>query len=1053
MSRPLDRQCCGPFRFRAAGVLLLLAWGLARSEAQVITNLQQLTQAVSTSPQTNQAVDLHVIVCATSRPALGVVIVSDETGVELLQVGDSGREFQPGERLRIRHDDGWLRKREMGVELSALPVVRNDGLHGWLSSTGAMTLPAGKIPLRLEWFNYWRTSGLELQVTGANEPLRVIEAADFWHAGTTESGRTNFLPGLRADCYEGDWETIPDFNLLQPVKRGIATNLDLSIRSRGDRTGIRYSGYLEIPRAGRYQFTLWSDDGSLLFLGDPQVSIRSLGRTNVPPAKPGKLLGAAFGTLETRRWIAVEGRVSFISPSGEGLKFELGTERHAISVQLADATGLDPVALMNARVRVTGVGRGVLTADRATVLGKLFVASARDLIFLDPVGDPNEPLTSVAKVQGLPIEQARQKIPVHIRGIVTGAVNSSQEHWMSFQDDTRGIFVQLGGISNAAPAVGELWELQGHSSAGDFAPIILADKITRLGEGLLPLPVKPTWAELLNGSRDVQWAELTGLVTEVHSNTISLHLPEGRLDVELEGSFESDLKPFLKAVVKIRGVLYAVWDATTREVRVGRVMMRNSALSVAVPAPTDPFNAVQRTPRELLLFDAQATAFRPVKVSGQISYTDPTQLFLEADGTGLRLLPVEKTDVRPGDLVEVVGYPDIGRLELVLREALVRRTGPGTLPPPKQLEQIEPAQANLNSIRVRVTGKLLGWHTEESAQVLEMQSDNRLYLARLAASKSAPLALRPGSRLALTGVYVGRGQGQNPNADHESFDLLLNAPSDITIVSQPPWWTLPRLLALLGALLVILIFTVIWNTQLRRQVEQRTDQLQHEIRERERLERQAALESERSRIARDLHDDLGSSLTEISVLASTGQLPQASGPDQPNLFQSIGTRARSLIAALDVIVWAVDPEDNTLQSLADYLTGYTNDFFTHTQIACRFKVPVSCPAITLEGRVRHDLLLAVKEALNNIVRHAAATELELRLDVVAGNLEIDIADNGKGIAASAPSGGHGLKNLSARLKKLGGVCTIEPRPTGGTIVKIRLPLTAAGLNLESTVRR
>jgi signal transduction histidine kinase len=362
------------------------------------------------------------------------------------------------------------------------------------------------------------------------------------------------------------------------------------------------------------------------------------------------------------------------------------------------------------------------------------------------------------------------------------------------------------------------------------------------------------------------------------------------------------------------------------------------------------------------------------------------------------------------------------------------------LPPAKKLADSSSSQLNLNSTRVQADGKLLGWHIEESGPVLEMQSGTRLYLARIASGKSSTLSLRPGSRLALEGVYVGRRHAQGPDSDNESFELLMNSPDDVTVLSQPSWWTLPRMLALLALLLVFLVVIVIWNTQLRRQVEQRTAQLQHEIRERERMERQAALETERSRIARDLHDDLGSSLTEISVLASTGQLPQSGPTSQSTLFQSIGTRARSLIAALDVIVWAVDPEDNSLQSLADYLTGYTNDFFSHTQIACRFKVPVSFPPITLEGRVRHDLLMAVKESLNNVVRHAEATELEFRLAVVNDSLEIDIADNGKGIENGADSGGHGLKNLSARLKKLGGQCTVEPRPPQGTIVKIRLPL-------------
>lgn len=1034
--------------FILATVLSLMLL-VPRTEAQVITTLKQLTQVLSSTQQTNQGVDLEVTICAASRPSLGVLIVQDLSGTELLQLGDGRYNFQAGERIRIQHNSCLLRRREMGVQLSARPIVINDGLHPWVSKTGATNLRAGMIPIRVEWFNYWRYLGLDVQIAISNEPPVAIPASNLWHAVVSESGITNFVPGLHFESYEGTWETMPDFNLQQPKATGIVTNFNLSVRSREERVGIRYSGYLQIPHDGRYRFTIWSDDGSLLFLGNHDIAVASLGSVAPPIANPSALLGTRFASMDERRWITVDGRVSFVIRNGAGARFDLGTDRHNITVNLADAEGLDLTSLQNSRIRITGVGCAVTAADQSLILGKLAAANASNLVILEPAlkgGLPALPLTSVAQVQGLPIEEARKALPVRIRGTVTGGVNTSQERWMSFQDDTRGIFVRFNAVSNATPAFGELWELEGASGAGDFAPIIVANRMTRLGESSLPVPVTPTWPELLNGSRDVQWAELKGLVTDVRSNTITLHLSEGRLQVELEGLFENELKPFQKSVVHIRGVLYAVWNATTREVSVGQVKLRNPAISLDTPAPTDPFDAVLRTPRELLLFDAQASAFRPVKVRGQIVYADANKLFLQADDAGLRLLPMGKAEVQPGDLVEAVGYPDLGRSELVLREALLKRIGTAPLPPPKKLPESAVSGLNLNSTRVRVEGKLLGWHAEEDGPVLEMQSGARLLLARLAAGKTTPLPLRPGSRLALEGVYVGRNQGQNPSVDNESFELLLNSLTDIVILSQPSWWTLPRLFVVLTVLLVILIFTVAWNTQLRRLVEQRTNQLQHEIRERERLERQAALESERSRIARDLHDDLGSSLTEISVLASTGQLPNSGVASQSGLFQSISTRARSLIAALDVIVWAVDPEDNSLQSLADYLTGYTNDFFSHTQIACRFKVPVSFPPITLEGRVRHDLLMVVKEALNNIVRHAEATELEFRLAVMDGSLEIDIADNGKGIEAGAHSGGHGLKNLSARLKKLGGQCTIEPRTTRGTIVKIRLPLTAAETN-------
>jgi signal transduction histidine kinase len=264
------------------------------------------------------------------------------------------------------------------------------------------------------------------------------------------------------------------------------------------------------------------------------------------------------------------------------------------------------------------------------------------------------------------------------------------------------------------------------------------------------------------------------------------------------------------------------------------------------------------------------------------------------------------------------------------------------------------------------------------------------------------------------------------------------------VLSQPSWWTLQRLLIVVGVLLIVLIFSALWITQLRRLVDHRTSQLQYEMRERERVQRQHVIEAERSRIARDLHDDLGSSLTEIGVLANIGQHALLANDNYLSLFGTITSKARSLIAALDVIVWAVDPADNSLQSLADYLSGYTDEYFAHTNVSCRFKVPVAFPAIVLDGRIRHELFVAVKEALNNVVRHSDATEVEFQMAVVDNTLDIVIADNGKGFEPKNEQEGYGLENLSGRLNKLGGRCLVESSVGGGTTVKIHLPLPAYG---------
>lgn len=1034
-----------PFPVVRLALVLLLAVSAFSAAGQAITNLQQLTQAVELERRTHRSIQLDVTVCAASRPEVGVLIVQDKTGVELLEVGDFGREILPGEQIRLQGWYDFLRKREMGVELTASPLVDNDGVHERRTWGATTTIPAGLIPLRLDWFNGLRGLNLEVSCALTNEPEKnIVVASNLWHAMVDDSGRTNLLPGLQAECFEGYWEAVPDFDLLQPVKRGIVSNFDLGFKTRDEMVGIRFTGYLSIPQDGQYQFRVRSDDGSLLFLNQPELDPIHMGVTNVPAPRPG-FYGERMKHLDERRWTTLEGRVGFVAEKGEGIEFDLHSDRDVISVRVADAGGLDLTRLRDSLVKVTGIGHAVLTADQRLVLGKLFAASGKEIQFIEKASgnEPSLPITSVGQVQSLPIEDARRALPVHIRGVVTDAKNSMYDRWMSLQDDTRGIFVSLTVVSNTSPAFGEYWEVEGHSGAGDFAPVVIADKMTFLGEGRLPEPVRPTWTELLNGSMDVQWAELQGLVTDVQSNRVTLLLPEGRLEVRMDGHFQPDLKPFLKTVARIRGVLYAVWDAETREVRVGSVLMRNATISVDTSAPADPFDAVVKTPRELLLFDEQATPFRCVKVHGQIIYADATQVFLEDDGAGLRLSPAGETDVRPGDLVDAVGYPDIGRKALLLREVQLRKTGEAALPVAQKLTESELTHESLDSTRVRVDGKLLGWHLEQGAPVLEMQSGAHLYLARLAPGWPSQLSLRAGSRLALEGVYVAHERNLRPGAEAGSFELLLNSPADIVVLSQPSWWTLQRMLILVGVLLVVLIFTAVWITQLRRMVEQRTVQLQREIRDREHVERQHALETERSRIARDLHDDLGSSLTEIGVLASTGQRPFADENNYSKLFRAIASKARGLIAALDVIVWAVDPEDNSLQSLADYLSGFTGEYLSHSDIACRFKVPVTFPPVTLDGQVRHELLMAVKETLNNIVRHANATEVEFRLAMTDDILEIVLADNGKGFENASGRDGHGLKNLSARLIKLGGSCLVKSRAGSGTTVSIRLPLPAS----------
>jgi len=236
---------------------------------------------------------------------------------------------------------------------------------------------------------------------------------------------------------------------------------------------------------------------------------------------------------------------------------------------------------------------------------------------------------------------------------------------------------------------------------------------------------------------------------------------------------------------------------------------------------------------------------------------------------------------------------------------------------------------------------------------------------------------------------------------------------------------------------------LVWNKELHFKVEERGHQLETEIRNRQQAELQRAAELERSRIARDLHDDLGTGLTEVSLLASAGLGQLQDGEKIRDRFHTIATKARALVSGLDFIIWAIDPNRNSLQSFADYLAGYAKELFSESAIDCQLRVRVECDAVTLNETERHNLFLAVKEGLNNAIRHARATEVELRISQIGNHLHIFIADNGRGFDSRIIARGNGLTNLRERLEAMQGQCLVKSQPGAGTTVELVAPLSSA----------
>jgi len=206
------------------------------------------------------------------------------------------------------------------------------------------------------------------------------------------------------------------------------------------------------------------------------------------------------------------------------------------------------------------------------------------------------------------------------------------------------------------------------------------------------------------------------------------------------------------------------------------------------------------------------------------------------------------------------------------------------------------------------------------------------------------------------------------------------------------------------------------------------------------LEQQAALHNERARIAKDIHDDLGATLTQIALLGELAKQDMAVPEKASEHVQKISNGARQVMKSLDEIVWAVNPRNDTLPHLIDYIGQFTFDFLRMPGIRCRLDLPEQPPAINLPADVRHNVFLAVKEALNNIVKHANASEVWLRVDVANGALRVVVEDNGQGFERPPQDAwADGLRNMRQRLAEIGGECRIESRAGTGTTITFEVP--------------
>ncbi len=558
---------------------------------------------------------------------------------------------------------------------------------------------------------------------------------------------------------------------------------------------------------------------------------------------------------------------------------------------------------------------------------------------------PAEELRTAAAVRNLTMEEAQQHRRVRLRGVVT----FFDEYFFSrfIQDETAGIYLLDSGLPvHFFP--GQLVEVEGTAEPGEYAPIVVPQSIRAIGEVPLPAPKPVTYEQLASGIEDSQFIEITGIVRSVQllPDASPIYMIEiatggGRLSVYTRQLPVAQAGEMVDSIVRVQGVCSTKFNRQ-RQLFAVRIMVPQSDLTIEVPAPVDPFAVAARPINSLLQFTPKESYGHRVKVAGTVIYFEPGRLLGLQDGD--QGVEVQTRGLEPlalGDRVEALGFVSQSDYTPLLQDAIYRKISAGQPIPPALVTPDEALKGKNDCQLIQIEARLLDRAVHGSEKYLVLQKDGFIFHAYLnpAENQEAFAGLENGSRVMVTGVCrIDPGEwlaGADWRA--KSFRVQLRSAGDVRLLAAPSWWTLPRVLWIATGAGMVALAAFGWVAVLRRQVAERTSQLEIQIQKRQLAERQQLIELERTRVAQDLHDELGATLTEVSILGSLIRTPSLSLTDRESYLEKLTQASRAVVTTLDEIVWAVNPKYDSVASLVSYYSLFAQRFFE----SGRHRLPVA----------------------------------------------------------------------------------------------------------------
>ncbi|HVN05054.1 MAG TPA: ATP-binding protein [Bryobacteraceae bacterium] len=446
-------------------------------------------------------------------------------------------------------------------------------------------------------------------------------------------------------------------------------------------------------------------------------------------------------------------------------------------------------------------------------------------------GSPNLPvLTHVAQIRMLSRTEAARGYPVRIRAVVTyysasGPNFLGRDTYMSretpdlfVQDSTAGIWVNAPKWSPSL-AAGEVVEMQGVTEVPDFAPQIGKPRYRVIGKAPLPPAKQVSLERMLSTVEDSQWVETQGIVREVRLLegllTLDVAVTGGRLKAVIAG-IEPAPKHLVDAEVRIRGACGAIFNNKLQLVGVLLYVPSLKHVEVLTPAD-DPFAKPVQRVADVARFAPDRSMGHRIRVQGLVTLQDSDKTIYVSDGvSGVRVHSAEPASFKPGDRVDVAGFPRVADYTLTIEDAVCRRIGSQApaAPGPVTVEQI--VNGDYDSRPVSIEGHLLAKSVVADSQTLILKNGGVVFHASLRRPDGTAVfgAIPADSVVRVSGICVDE---KDENEHKQAFRILLQSANDVTVVRRPPWWTLPKALTLLGVLAAAILAGLAWVVVLQRQ--------------------------------------------------------------------------------------------------------------------------------------------------------------------------------------------------------------------------------------------